>query len=82
VNDGGEATILGAEITAGHDGQAELVVRVRHENGAVSAVVLDSETGLRLLGASGTGGLDILVGRSWRQVLSETILNEATLGEA
>ena len=73
----GEARIVGAEIGAGHDGQAELVLRVRHENGVVAPVILDGATGFRLMGGRG-GGLAALVGRAWREILSETLLEEHT----
>ena len=63
---------MAAEIMAGHDGRAELLVRVRHENGVVAPVVLDADTGLRLL--AGTDDLAALVGRRWRDVLTETVL--------
>jgi hypothetical protein len=69
-----EAVIVAAEITAGHDGQAELVVRVRHENGVVSDVVLDGDTGLRLLAGAAADDLGALVGRSWREVLARSVL--------
>jgi hypothetical protein len=69
-----EAVIVAAEITAGHDGQAELVVRVRHENGVVSNIVLDGDTGLRLLAEAEADDLGALVGRSWRDVLARSVL--------
>jgi hypothetical protein len=70
-----EAIVVGAGITAGHDGHADLVVHVRHENGVVTPVVLDGETGLRLL--AGANDIETLIGRSWRDVLSETVLGGA-----
>ncbi len=70
----GQAVIVGAEITAGHDGQAEMVVRVRHENGVVAPVVLDGCTGFRLMANQGVGDLAALVGRPWRELLQQTIL--------
>lgn len=68
----GEPVIVGAEIAAGHDGRAELLVRVRHENGVVSAMALDGDTGFALL----EGGEDLaaLIGRPWRAVLARTVL--------
>ena len=39
-----EAIIIGAQIVAGHDGSAELLVNLRHPNGAESPVVLDEAT--------------------------------------
>jgi hypothetical protein len=71
-----EARIVGAEIGAGHDGQAELVLRVRHENGVVAPVVLDGDSGFRLMGGRGAGDLAALIGRPWRELLSETLLKE------
>ena len=65
---------MAAEITAGHDGRAELVVHVRHENGVVAPVMLDAETGFRLLAGRGANELAALIGRSWREVLMETVL--------
>ena len=68
-----DAVVVGAEITAGHDGEAELVVRVRHENGVIATVTLDGETGLRLMAGSDSGDIEALVGRSWRRILAETV---------
>jgi len=64
-----EAMIEGAEVVAGHDGSPELLVRVRHPNGAVSPVVLDEETGLKLLAACGAASVDDLAGQSWRRIV-------------
>ena len=72
VDDGPK--IVGAEIAAGHDGQAELVLRVRHENGVVAPVVLDSATGFRLMDSRAPDDLSRLIGRRWREVLAETVL--------
>ena len=74
MSDAGEAVIVGAEITAGHDGQAELMVRVRHENGVVAPVVLDGPTGFRLMANQGADDLAALVGRPWRDLLRQTLL--------
>jgi hypothetical protein len=63
------AVVIGAEIAAGHDGAADLVVRLRHENGAEGAVVLDTETGFDLMRAAGADSLDALVGRAWLDIL-------------
>ncbi len=43
-----DAVVVGAEIVAGHDGAAELLVRLRHGNGAQSAMSLDAETAFDL----------------------------------
>jgi hypothetical protein len=74
MSEGAEAVIVGAEICAGHDGQAELLVRVRHENGVVAAVTLDGVTGFALLNVEGAGDAASLVGQPWRRILARTVL--------
>ena len=64
-----EAVIVRAEIAAGHGGSAELMVTLRHPNGAEAPVVLDEAAGLRLMQACGVTDLDGLTGRSWRKEL-------------
>ena len=73
MNSQTEAVIIDAQIVAGHDGEAQILVSVRHENGVVSAVALDGEAGFRLMGA---GDLDALIGRSWPRLLAATLLGE------
>jgi hypothetical protein len=65
----GEAVIVGAEIVAGHDGSAELVVRLRHPNGAEAPVILDAATGLKLMKTCGASHVDDLAGQSWRRIV-------------
>jgi hypothetical protein len=60
---------VGAEIGGGHDGQADLIVRLRFENSSESAVVLDTEAGLRLMRNCGAKHISELVGHSWRGIL-------------
>ena len=64
-----EAVIVAAEIAAGHDGTAELVVRLRHPNGIEAPVVLDAATGLALMRKCGVAHVDDLAGHSWRNIL-------------
>ena len=64
-----EAVIVGAEIVAGHDGAAELLVRLRHANGVEAPVQLDEATGLRLMAACGASHVDELKGQSWRRMV-------------
>ena len=66
-----DAVVDGAEIVAGHDGAAELLVRLRHGNGASSSLTLDPETGFDLLRAAGAASLDGLVGQSWRDLIKD-----------
>jgi hypothetical protein len=61
--------IVGAEIVAGHDGSAELMVRLRHSNGAEAPVILDEETGLKLMRNCGASHVDDLTGQSWRRIV-------------
>ena len=68
---GSDAVIVSAEIAAGHDGQADLVVRVRYENGAVAPVTLDPDTALKLMSACGVSDIDKLAGHAWRKVLGD-----------
>ena len=64
-----DAVVVAAEIVAGHDGAAELMVRLRHGNGATDAVTLDPQTGFDLMAAAGAASLDGLVGRPWLSIL-------------
>ena len=66
-----DAVVTGAEIVAGHDGAAELLVRLRHGNGAASHVTLDAGTGFDLLRAAGVASLSGLVGQPWRQLIKD-----------
>lgn len=61
--------VLAAEVTAGHDGDAELTLSVRFENGVVAPVVLDAEAVFDILAGCGASSADDLVGQPWRQVL-------------
>ena len=44
-----EPVIASAHVVAGHDGEAQLEVRVRYENGALGSVTLDPGCARRLL---------------------------------
>ena len=66
-----DAVVERAEIVAGHDGAAELMVRLRHVNGALSAVTLDPETGFDLLRCAGAASLADLVGRPWLALIKD-----------
>lgn len=67
----GEPVIVAAEIAAGHDGSAEMVVRLRYPNGAEGVVTLDEETGLKLMQTSGARQIEELAGASWRAILGK-----------
>ncbi|MFO1013657.1 MAG: hypothetical protein U1E50_07830 [Caulobacteraceae bacterium] len=62
------AHIVSAEIVAGHDGEAELALSIRYENGVVGHVTLDPETGLDVMQACGVNDLAGLTGAHWRDI--------------
>lgn len=67
-----EPVIEGAELAAGHDGRAEVVVRIRYGNGAVRSSSLSEEAVADALAAAGVGHLDDLVGKPWTVLLAST----------
>lgn len=64
-----DAIIEAAEIAAGHDGEAELVLSVRYQNGVVGNVVLDAGVGFELMRNCGVDTIGALAGHSWRKIL-------------
>jgi hypothetical protein len=64
-----DARIVGAEIGAGHDGRAELVITLEFANGGRSRLPLDTDRGLSLLGRCGAGRAADLIGRSWHELM-------------
>lgn len=64
-----EPAIDDAVVAPGHDGQAVLVVRVRHENGAIGTVTLDAEQARRLLERCAVASVDGLRGQPWQRLL-------------
>ncbi len=61
-----EAPVVdGTSIGPGHDGRAELVVRLRHPNGAHSTISVDEEALERLLRRTDIMSIDDLTGRRW-----------------
>ena len=63
-----EAVIVGAEIAAGHDGAAELLLSIRYGNGAIAQVALDADTAFSVMRAGGAADLAGLIGRSWDEI--------------
>ena len=63
------AVILATDIAAGHDGEADLVITVRYENGVVGAVTLDSDSAFEVMQSCGAASSADLVGRPWRDIL-------------
>jgi hypothetical protein len=64
-----EAVIVRAEIAAGHDGAAELPVRLRFPGGGESAISLPGEKGLALMKTCGAADLAGLTGQPWRRII-------------
>jgi hypothetical protein len=64
-----ETVIVGAEISAGHDGAAELTLLLRYENGVTAPVVVDAHVGFALMRNCSASCLADLKGRSWRHFL-------------
>jgi hypothetical protein len=62
---GAVASIESAELGAGHDGRAEIVLVVRYPNGAAARVRLDEEAAAQALDAAGVTKLDDLIGKAW-----------------
>jgi len=64
-----EAVIVGADLAAGHDGEAEMVLRILYPNGVVGSVLLDAATGYALMKNCDIESLSGLKGQSWRKIL-------------
>ncbi len=64
-----QATIEGVQLTGGHEGQPELILRLRYPNGVASDVVVENALGVRLLAHCGAERLDDLVGEPWSRLV-------------
>ena len=64
-----EAVIADAVVTAGHDGEAQLVVRVRYENGALGSVTLDASSARKLMEDCAASSAADLCGQPWQRLL-------------
>jgi hypothetical protein len=60
-----------ASVGPGHDGRAELVVSLRHPNGAHSTISVDEEALADLLGRGDISSLDDLTGRDWSELTGD-----------
>ena len=63
-----EARIARVRIAAAHEGVAELVVTLIHENGGLSEVALDTVATSALLAACNASTPEQLEGASWQKV--------------
>jgi hypothetical protein len=65
MSDDASPVVESATIGPGHDGRAELVVRLRHPNGATTTISLAEEALAGLLTSGVVTSLDDLPGRPW-----------------
>ena len=61
--------IEGARVAPGHDGHAELVLLLRHGNGASDRLTLDAAAAERLLERCGVDDIAALAGQDWRHLM-------------
>ena len=64
-----QPVIVAAEVTGGHDGQPELILKIRYENGVVGDAVMENALGVKLLAHCGASDLSELVGQPWQAVI-------------
>jgi hypothetical protein len=57
--------IAATSVGPGHDGRAELIVELMHDNGGRSTISVDEESLARLLDRSEITTIDDFVGRHW-----------------
>lgn len=63
------ATITRADVVAGHDGRAEILVEITYDNGGSTTISLEEEACAASLDAAGVGCMDDLIGAPWSVVL-------------
>ena len=61
-------SIARARLAAAHEGDAELIVTIRYDNGGQADVPLDLHASNALLSACKAQGLEELVGQDWQHV--------------
>jgi len=66
--DASEAVIAEALIGPGHDGQAELVVKIRHPNGVIDSVTLNAECADKLMRDCDVQTAGGLRGQPWNRL--------------
>jgi hypothetical protein len=65
-----EPVIERAEISPGHSGQAELLVRIRYENGSLGDVTLDARCADQLMRDCNAASIEELAGQPWHRILN------------
>ncbi len=73
---GVEPVIIGATMTAGHDGAAEAVIDIRYPNGAVRSVTFDCDSLGKALDHHRIDSLDDLRGRPWTVLVEMTPIEQ------
>jgi hypothetical protein len=61
--------IAAAVVVAGHDGQAQLRVQVRYENGALGSLTLEAAQARRLMDRCNVERAEDLCGEPWERLL-------------
>ena len=64
-----EPVIEDALVAPGHDGEAQLVVRVRYANGALGSVTLDAACARKLMEDCAAQSAADLRGQPWQRLL-------------
>jgi len=65
-----EPVIEHAEIAPGHDGQAELFLAIRYENGALGNVTLNAKCADKLMRDCNAESIAALAGQPWQKILN------------
>ena len=73
------AVIVDAVLSAGHDGAAEAVIRLRHPNGAINSVTFNCAALETALDTNGITSLDQLAGLPWTVLVRPTKLGDNDL---
>jgi len=63
-----DAKIIAANLSAAHEGDAELIVDIRYSNGGVTQVPLDRYASEALMTACTAETADDLIGHGWEKV--------------
>lgn len=66
------ATIARTALVPGHDGEAELLVELRHDNGGVVQLTLDSAALSQILANAGISTANELIGKDWSHLVNRT----------
>tara|TARA_B100001093_G_C26246871_1_gene766857 strand:- start:339 stop:563 length:225 start_codon:yes stop_codon:yes gene_type:complete len=62
------ATVQDAEIAASHDGAAEVLLTIKHENGGLTRVPLDYFAVSKLMESCQADSIEGIIGTNWDKV--------------